>query len=169
MMAGRRRHRDMPRHLRAADGRTAFSLIELVVVLLVASVLAAVAVPTFYRSLTHHRLESAARRVKQDLEYLRDSARAQSTTLACKFGDKSDTLDDPSIQHLDHSGAYTIDLAATPYHLDDVTVDSEDDTTIGFDGYGIATADGEVRLQLGGETRTITVESSTDQITISNP
>jgi hypothetical protein len=50
-----------------------------------------------------------------------------------------------------------------------VTVDFDGDTTIGFDGYGNATADGDVVLQLGGESRTIAVESSTGQITISNP
>jgi prepilin-type N-terminal cleavage/methylation domain-containing protein len=120
MVIGCRRNLDVPQRLWAAKGRAAFTIIELVVVLLILSVLAAVAAPTFYRSLVHHRLESAARRVKQDLEYLRDTSRAKSTTLACEFSGTSYTLDEPSIQHLDHAGAYTIDLAATPYFLDGV-------------------------------------------------
>ena len=46
----------------------AFTIIELVIVVLIMSIFAAVAAPTFLDSLLFHRVESAARRVKADLD-----------------------------------------------------------------------------------------------------
>jgi prepilin-type N-terminal cleavage/methylation domain-containing protein len=149
--------------------RAAFSLIEMVVVLMILSVMAAAAIPTFYRSLCYHRLESAARRVKQDLEYLRDAAKATSSALECEFNGRAYTLDDEAVTGLDHGGAYVVDLAAPPYEVASVAIDVDDGATISFDGYGEATEDGHVVLSLADESRTIHFTDGTGQITISNP
>ena len=58
--------------------RGAFTFVEMLVVVLILGIVAAVAAPTFHRSLQYHRLESAARRVKQDLEYLQTTARRRA-------------------------------------------------------------------------------------------
>ena len=49
----------------AGQHRHAFSMIELVIVLLITSIFAAVTAPAFMNSLLFHRVETAARRVKQ--------------------------------------------------------------------------------------------------------
>ena len=147
----------------------AFTVFEVLVVLLVMSILAAAAAPSFYKSLHYHRLESAARRVKQDLEFLRDAARAKSTTLTCEFDQSGYAFTDNSVLQLNHTAAYSVDLSAHPFHLDSMSADFGNETTIAFDGYGTTAQDRVIVLSLGGNTRTITRDSSTGQITITNP
>ena len=66
-------------------GAGAFSILELLIVALVMSILAAVATPTFFDSLLFHRVESAARRVKADLELARMQARLTSASQSISF------------------------------------------------------------------------------------
>jgi prepilin-type N-terminal cleavage/methylation domain-containing protein len=150
-------------------GSAGYTIIEVLVVILVFAILAAAAVPTFYQSLCHHRLEGAARRVKQDLEYLRDAARAKSATLDCQFNGLGYSFTEATILHLDRSSPYAVDLGAAPYDLDGVTVDFEDDVVVEFDGFGDTPLDGTIVLQLGSETRTVNVQCGTGQIFITNP
>jgi prepilin-type N-terminal cleavage/methylation domain-containing protein len=149
---------------------TAFTMIELLVVLLIMSIVAAVAAPTFHKSLGHHRLESAARRVKQDLEYLRDTARAKSVTLACEFDDDTNsyTLDDISLRHLDRDQAYEVQLGDEPYQLDAVDSGFGDPEVnrIEFNGFGVPTSGGEIELFLGEKSRVVIVDESSGQISI---
>ena len=65
---------------RVRSRRCAFTFIELVIVLLVMGILTAVAAPKFFDSLLFHRVESAARRVKADLELARTQARLTSAS-----------------------------------------------------------------------------------------
>src|SRR6478735_8296484 len=64
---------------------SAFSIFELVIVCLIMSILGAVAAPTFFDSLLFHRVESAARRVKADLELARTQARLTSASQSVTF------------------------------------------------------------------------------------
>src|SRR5262245_46367557 len=80
--------------------RAAFTIVELIVVLLITSILAAVAAPVFHKSLLYHRIESAARRLKQDLEHLRDTAKAKSATYEFELDGTVYTLDPDAIAGL---------------------------------------------------------------------
>ncbi len=146
--------------------RKAFSFVEVIVVLMIMGIVAAAAAPTFVRSLQYHRLESAARRVKQDLEYLQTTARARSTILACEFDGKRYELGGNAIRHLDRTQAYEVDLGAVPYEL--TIVDLGGVTSIEFDGYGGTTAEDDVAitLWLGNNWRTVRVVAATGQISI---
>jgi type II secretory pathway pseudopilin PulG len=149
--------------------RVAFTVIELVVVLLIMGIVAAAAAPTFYRSLLHHQLESAARRVKIDLEQLQHTARVKSRGQSVTFDGAAYTLS-TDVVDLDHPGAvYSVDLAASPYELESVSIDFGGGATIAFDGYGAAQQDAAIVLGLGGQTRTVTLESSTGQVSVTNP
>src|SRR3954451_11139261 len=70
----------------------AFSIFELVIVCFIMSILAAVAGPKFYDSLLFHRVESAARRVKADLELARSQARLSSASQTITFVNSVYTL-----------------------------------------------------------------------------
>jgi prepilin-type N-terminal cleavage/methylation domain-containing protein len=152
------------------SGRTAFSLLEMVVVLMILGVVAAAAMPTFYRSLCYHRLESAARRVKQDLDYLRHTAHSQSATLTCTFDVAAlgYVLDEDVLSDPDHGGAYVVELGREPYGMDGLTIDfgDPDTDTLEFNGYGQASPGGTIVVSLGGDDRTISVDATSGEVTI---
>ena len=135
-------------------------------VLLIMGILAATAGPTFLESLYHHRLESAARRVKQDLEYLRDASRAKSATLECELVGTGYQFTDATILHLDRGDPYSVDLTAAPYQIE--TADFGGLTSIAFDGYGNTTANSDVVVTLGlkGNTRTVRVLATTSKVVL---
>jgi prepilin-type N-terminal cleavage/methylation domain-containing protein len=144
--------------------RSAFSIMELIVTLMIMSILAAVAAPSFHRSLHYHQLESAARRVKQDLEYLQATARAQSKRLSCEFDGKAYELDVDTIRGLDHNSAYRVDLGLAPYELTSVDLDGV--TAIEFDGYGGAVVNGdvEIKLRLGESERVVRIVAGSGNV-----
>jgi type II secretory pathway pseudopilin PulG len=144
---------------------TAFSIMELIVVLMIMSIVAAVAAPSFHRSLEYHQLESAARRVKQDLEYLQATARTRSMTLECEFDGLTYTMGGAAIRGLDRGGDYVVNLAVAPYDLESVVVDLDGETSIEFNGYGEAAHDATITLGVGDETRSIEVVAATGAIT----
>lgn len=144
---------------------SAFSMMELIVVMMIMSIVAAVAAPTFYRSLQYHRLESAARRLKQDLEYLQATARTRSISLECEFDGLTYMIGSGTLQGLDRGGDYTVDLAVAPYDVESVVADLDGETSIEFNGYGEAAHDATITLGIGGETRTVDVLAATGSIT----
>lgn len=151
-----------PRH---SKRWTAFSIMELIVVLMIMSIVAAVAAPSFHRSLEYHQLESAARRVKQDLEYLQATARTRSMALECEFDGLTYTMGGAAIRGLEHGGEYRVNLEAAPYELQSVVADLDGETSIEFNGYGEAVHDATITLGVGDETRTIEVVAATGEIT----
>ena len=89
---------------RSCQLRRAFSLIELLIVLLVIGILTSVAVPNWIDSMSIQRVESAARRIKQDIELIRRDALAKSTTRTFDFTNAS-TYILTGLKDLDHAGA----------------------------------------------------------------
>jgi prepilin-type N-terminal cleavage/methylation domain-containing protein len=150
--------------------RDAFSMIELVVVLMILGILAATAMPTFYRTLEQQRLESAARRVRQDLEQLRQTARTLSKTETLTATSATAYTLSSDVQGLDHKNlSYAIDLALAPYYVSNITTSTGFPAQVSFDGFGTTTTSGNIIMRLGAFQRTLTLDSSTGQVSITNP
>jgi prepilin-type N-terminal cleavage/methylation domain-containing protein len=143
--------------------RFAFTILELVVVLMIMSILGAIALPTFFRSLEQQRLESAARRVKQDLEQVRQTARTVSKGETLTFTSATTYSLSADVQGLDRtSQTYTVNLAAAPYSVTSVsTTNLGSPAKVAFNGYGATTASGTIVLQLGSYSRTVTIDPNT--------
>lgn len=155
---------------KAPDRRPGFSILELVVVLLVMGIVAAAATPSFYTSLRHHELETAARRLALDLEQARHAARVKSQTQSLNFTNATSYTLSSGVVDMDSAGqTYSVDLAGTPYELDNVAVNLGGPTTISFDGYGNVSVGGTIVLALGDQTRTVTLNATNGQITITDP
>jgi prepilin-type N-terminal cleavage/methylation domain-containing protein len=145
---------------RGTAARRGLTAIELLIVVTIIGILAAAAVPTFFDSLAFHRVESAARRVKTDLEYLRQTARLTSRTQAMTFTGLVYTADAGSdVRDFDRPGEqYSVDLAAAPYEIDRASVNLEGDgSTISFDGYGVPQNAGTIVLEVGNYQCTVTI------------
>jgi prepilin-type N-terminal cleavage/methylation domain-containing protein len=161
---------NLPAPAQTPARRPGFSIVELLMVLLVMGIVAAIATPSFYRSLRYHELESAARRVRFDLEQAGHAARVKSQTQSLTFSSATTYTLSSGVASLESPGqTYTVDLAGAPYELDGVTIDFGGATTISFDGYGNASVGGTIVLALGGQTRTVTLSSTNGQITITDP
>ncbi len=133
------------------------------------SILAAVAVPTFFDSLFFHRVESAARRVKADLELARNTARLTSASQTITFSGMSYTAS-AAIEDLDRPGhTYSVDLAKMPYEMKSVTANFGGNPFVSFDGYAKPSSGGTVVVQIDVDHRcTVTLDGTTGQVTITS-
>ncbi len=162
------RHSHSLRPLRLAlPIRSAFTLVELVVVLLVTGIFAALTAPAFVDSLMFHRVESAARRVKSDLELARSAARLKSVSRTVTFTGASYLI--ANVASLDNpAGTYSVDLSASPYFIDTVDVNFNNTTAITFDGYGVPSASGTIVLAAKSHQCTLTVHALTGQVSLAS-
>ena len=159
----------VPRRASRTSDRTGASLVELVIVVLIIGIMAAAAVPTFYSSLTFHRVETAARRLKADLERTRQTARLTSSSQSITFQNATSYSMSADVVDPDHpSETYAVDLSERPYELDSMTIDFDGDTSLTFDGYGIPSQGGTVVLSANGYTCTVTLDGTTGRVTKSD-
>lgn len=142
-------------------------MIELVIVVMIMSILTAVAAPAFYDSLLFHRVESAARRVKSDLELARTQARLTSTAQSVTFSNSTYTLS--NTKSLDKPNViYNVDLKKQPYVLTSATAQFSGSPTVSFDGYGSPSSGGTVVLTTKSHQCTVTLDSTTGDVTITS-
>jgi type II secretory pathway pseudopilin PulG len=150
-------------------------MVELVIVMLIMGIFAALATPTFYDSLLFHRVESAARRVKADLELVRQTARLTSTeqTLTVLGTTYSTSA---AIADLNRpTQAYSVDLAQAPYKLSGLAANFGGYTEVKFSGYGTAVkpdgtplATGTVIVTCSNHQCTVTLDGTTGQVSITS-
>ena len=151
---------------RRAD--SAFTIVELLIVVLIMGVFAAAATPTFFDSLLFHRVELAARRVQADLELAQKTARSTSATQTISFSGATYTLS-AAVKGLDRPDeVYSVDLSSEPFELDSVTVDFLGTSSTAFDGYGKPTKGGTVVLSVKDHQCTVTLDATTGHVTLTS-
>jgi prepilin-type N-terminal cleavage/methylation domain-containing protein len=154
--------RDRLRHGRLQ----AYTVIELIIVVLVIGVLAAAATPAFLDSLLFHRVESAAGRVKTDLEYLRQTARLTSRTQSMTFtglpASAQYEVDVPAggtpMRDLNfRTDPYVVELWKPPFEISFVGLTElvGDQDTISFDGYGRPVSKAKITLRIKDHERSV--------------
>lgn len=130
--------------------QAAFSLVELVVVMLVMGILAGVAAPRYVDAIDHARVDAAARRVAADLRYARAEALRASSDRSVQFTVADDTYRLAGVADPDHPASdYEVDLSEGPYGVELVSVDFGGGDTASYSVYGTPSASGFVRLQAG--------------------
>jgi Tfp pilus assembly protein FimT len=133
------------------------------------SILGAVAAPTFFDSLLFHRVESAARRVKADLELARTQARLTSAAQSITFTNTTATYSLAGIKSLDKANTtYSVDLKKEPFSLTSATANFGGAATVSFDGYGTPSSGGTVVLAAKSHQCTVTLNGTTGDVTISS-
>lgn len=153
--------------------RAGFSYVELVTVLAILAIVAALAAPRMASSMSNRRADLAARRIASDLEYARRWAMTHSTSQ--QFFYLAGVVPGymlTGLEHPDHAGqAYMVYFRPDDWG---VTFESVDlghglDTNrlmIEFDMYGKPDSGGSIVINVGGHRRTITVDDDTGLVTI---
>jgi len=148
-------------------GRGAFTFIELLIVVIVMGIFAAVAVPAVRDSLLFYRVESAARRVKADLRLAQQTARLTSSSQSITFNGTAYSMSAGVIDLDDPLDAYAVDLSASPYEIGSVAADFGGDTSVTFDGYGTPSSGGAIIITAPNHQCTVTLDGDTGDATIS--
>ena len=142
-------------------GQRAFTLLELVLVLAIITVLAAIAVPRYTAAQQNFRADAAARRVVADLGLARSRANTTSTPQTVVFNLASSQYQMPGVQDLkDPANTYTVLLGAAPYQAKLVSVDFGGTSQATFDGYGMPNCGGTVVISAGDVQRTVVLDAN---------
>ena len=147
----------MHRHLKNARG---FTLIEMISVILILGIIAAVAVPSFDKSSIEASTWAATIetdiRYAQELALSRNPALGSPITINFSTGTNSYSLVDPS-------GVFEDVLR----ELDGTGTNIDNTISISFNRFGEAVDFGTVQITAGGTTQSITVEQYTGRVTVS--
>lgn len=138
-----------------------FSLIELIVVTLVISILASVAVPRLSASLRSRRLQAASQRVAADFAYARNAAMDLGKSVSIQFSIGTGTYSMPTIRSPNGDATYVVDLQQTPYPVTIASADFDGDSTVIFDLYGHADSSGTVSISDAGQTTSLSFSQLT--------
>ncbi|MCO6436322.1 MAG: GspH/FimT family pseudopilin [Phycisphaerae bacterium] len=152
---------------------TAFSLLEVVVVMAVIATISAIAVPRYVSFISREKVEGAARRIAADLNWARQLARAKGTNFSVVFNSSRqqyylyDVAADKVVAHPDHTLLpYKIDLAQDLDNVSLVTAAFGGDETVVFDAYGAADTAGSIVIQQGKWRQGITVKQAGGSVSI---
>ena len=139
--------------------RRGFTLFEMLVVIAVSAVMAAITVPRYASAVARYRANFAAKRVAADLELAAATARNASGSRTVKFQGHGYSID--STTDLDRrSNVYRVRLDLEPYNATGVKADFGSRSFVVFDGYGTPDTGGAVSVQVGSVERKVTLDST---------
>lgn len=151
----------------ALDRARGFTLLEVLMVMAIGAILAAMAAPRYGRALARYRVETAARRVQADLTYARQRARTLSQSVTVSFDAAAETYSIVGMADPDHkAAAYTVDLARSPYEGAIVSLDFGGRSVVTFSGYGVPDSSGDVKVGSGNFSKTVHVDGATGEASI---
>ena len=171
---------------RTGENTQGFSYLELILVIGMIGILAAIAAPRVGQTSTHYRIDRAAWHLANDIAYAQSIARQSSQIQTVIFDIEEELITLPGIERLDHhQGDYRYKLADSLYGVDLVQVDFVNNAhvtspdTLAFDMWGMpmcgqpeeghpytALSSGAIVLELGTESRTLTITPITGKVTI---
>lgn len=145
----------------ATRRRTAFTLIELVIVVLIVGIMTSVGAPKYFSSLAYYRAEAAARRIANDLRLAREHAQKTSEPQTVDFDVTGDGYAIPTMPDLDRPNAtYAVRLGSSEYNVNLATAVFGAGDTVQFDIYGRPNQTGSVTVQSGSQLRTVQVDNA---------
>jgi prepilin-type N-terminal cleavage/methylation domain-containing protein len=145
----------------------AFNLLELVLVMGIIGVMAAIAAPRFANATTAYRADAAAKRVAADLALAQSNARITGSNQAVVFDTAANQVQLTGYADPDRpSLTYTIRLGDGPYQATLVSADFAGGNTLTFTAFGVPLAGGSVVVQVGSTQRTVFVNGVTGKASV---
>lgn len=136
--------------------RCGFTLVEVTIVVLLMSIIAAVAAPTYVSALNNYRADMAARKLVADLQYARSDAQRKSTNRTVSFSLPENRYELAAISDLKKStNTYRVDLVDAPFHATLMSVSFAGNSFVVFDMHGHPSSPGSVVLKSGTTQKTI--------------
>lgn len=140
-----------------------FSLVELVFVIAITGIVAAIALPRFSVASRSYQVSLAAHRLATDLSVAKTRANYSSTSVTVRFDASATTYQIVGLPDPDRPAqTYTVNLAAEPYRV--AYKSNSFGSQLTFDGYGTPGQSGTIALALGGLQATVVVDASTGRI-----
>jgi len=145
--------------MRAFRSKTAFSLVELVTVLTIVGILAAVAIPRFASAGVKQRVDAAARRVITDLNLVRRFAFQSGAGQMVEFDLDAESylfsgMEDPTLP----GERYRVSLSEEPYLVEIKSANFSGTDAFKYNGYGIPDKGGVIVVGAGEEQRSVIVD-----------
>ncbi|QYU70898.1 GspH/FimT family pseudopilin [Leptolyngbya sp. 15MV] len=147
-----------------------FTLLEVMLVVLIAGLMAGIAWPRYAASLAEYRADAAARRFAADLNLVKSHARLTSASQTLVVASVS-TYTLPGLRPLDGSaGTYAVDLSSDHYASTLTLPPSIVSVggTVRFDAMGSPAVPGSIIIRSGPARRTVTIDAA-GHITITRP
>lgn len=145
--------------------RRAYTLLELLIVLSIAGVMAAIAVPRFSRAGARYRIDAACARIVADLDNARTHARSSSAKAALAFATSADGYTWQLSSSVLNAGD-RVDLSRPPYGVTVLNPSFGSDRTVIFDAWGRPDSGGTVTIAAGSSARDITLDANTGKASI---
>jgi prepilin-type N-terminal cleavage/methylation domain-containing protein len=154
--------------IRLARPPAAFSLLELVMVVAILAVAAAIAAPRYAQATARYRCRVAARRIAEDLALASRSARTAGAARTVTFSSAGGAYTIAGLPDFRNPAAdYRVDLAGEPYCARLLSARfAGGGPVVVFDGYGTADSDGTVDVQVGGAACTVVFSAVTGKASV---
>jgi prepilin-type N-terminal cleavage/methylation domain-containing protein len=156
---------------RTGVARRAFTLIEILIVLVVMVLLGSTAVSRYSGALNNFGADALARRVAADLAYAQSIARRTGVTQSVSFDTANNQYQLVGWTDPDRPGTtYGLSFAAEPYRGKvaslTLTTGSTAVTQVNFDQYGFPDAGGTIVVQVGDVQKTVTLNATSGKTLI---
>ncbi len=149
--------------------RSAFTLVDLTVYLVLTCVLAAIGMPRYAGALRNFRAAQAANRVAADLALAQWTAKSTSaaagTTVSFDVTNSAYAI--PGVPGTTGpASAYAVALSATPYNATLVSATFGGAASVTFDRYGQPSSGGNVVIAVGVVQKTVTLDAGSGKASI---
>ena len=145
--------------------RRGFSLIEVVLLIAILGVVAAIAMPRLAASQQRYRVALAADATQRFLEHAAAAARARSGGVIVRVSAANDALAAPDLPHPDRPSApFRLDLADAPWRTNLSAGSLPIDTDITFDRDGRPDAGGTLAIDSGGHSITLELVQASGRV-----